>query len=138
MKYLPLRAWFLVTITPVFVAVIIRIVWEVIVDPSVDGLVMSILATLVLLCLFALIFYFTIKPDLKMLKNLPFGVGIALAATGGFISGVIHFVHFVPSPEAEAPLSLVLAILFLFAGASAYFMLLWMIWSFWTSRKNQG
>jgi hypothetical protein len=138
MKYLPQRVWFLVTITPVFVAVIIRIVWEVIVDPSVDGLVMSILASLVLLFLHALIFYFTIKQDLKMLKSLPFWIGVALAATGGFISGVIHFVHFVPSPEAEAPLSLVLAVLFLFAGASAYFMLLWMIWSVWKSRKNQG
>ena len=138
MKYLPLRAWFLVTITPVFVAVITRIVWEVIVDPSVDGLVMSILATVVISCLYALIFYLTIKPDLKMLKSLPFGIGVALAATGGFISGVIHFVHFVPSPEGEAPLSLVLAILFLFAGTSAYFMLLWTIWSVWKSSKKQG
>ena len=137
MKYLPLRVWFLVTITPVFAAVIIRIAWEVIVDPSVDGLVMSILVTLVLLWLYALIFYFTIKPDLKMLKSLPFGIGVALAATGSVIGGVIHFIHFVPSPEGEAPLSVVLAILFLFAGASAYFMLLWTIWSVWKSRKNQ-
>lgn len=137
MKYLPLRIWFLVTITPVFVAVITRIVWEVIVNPSVDGLIMSILVTLVLLCLYALIFYLTIKPDLKMLKSLPFGIGVVLAATGGLIGGVIHFVHFIPSPEAEAPLSVVLAILFLFAGASAYSMLLWMIWFVWKSRKNQ-
>jgi hypothetical protein len=138
MKYLPFRVWFLVTITPVVVAVIIRIVWEVIVDPSVDGLVMSILATLVILCLYALIFYFTLRPDLKMLKSLSFGIGVALAATGGFISGIIHFIHFVPSPEGKAPLSLVLAILFLFAGTSAYFMLLWTIWSVWKSSKKQG
>ena len=137
MKYLPLRVWFLVTITPVFVAVIIRIVWEVTVNPTVDGLVMSILVTLVLLCLYALIFYLILKPNLKMLTSLPVGTGIALMATGGLIGGIIHIIRFIPSPESGLPWSLVIALLYLLAGASAYFMLLWIVWSTWKSRKNQ-
>jgi len=138
MKYLPQRVWFLVTITPVFVAVIIRIVWEVIVNPSASGLAMSISVILGLLGLYALIFYFTLKPNLKMLTGLPVMIGVGIMATGGFIGGIIHVIRFIPSPEVGLPWSLVIAFLYLFAGTSAYFMLLWMIWSVWKSRKNQG
>lgn len=138
MKYLPLRIWFLVTMTPVFAVAVIRLVWEATVNPTAGTLTIVILVILGFLGVYALLVYFTIKPDLKMLKNLPVGIGLAVMATGGFISGVIHFIHFVPSPEAETPLSLTLASLFLFAGTSAYFMLLWIIWSVWKSRKDQG
>ena len=138
MKYLPQRVWFLVTITPVFVAVIIRIVWEVIVNPSASGLAMSISVILGLLGLYALIFYFTLKPNLKMLTSLPVMIGVGIMATGGFIGGIIHVIRFIPSPEVGLPWSLVIAFLYLFAGTSAYFMLLWMIWSVWKSGKNRG
>ena len=137
MKYLPLRIWFLVTITPVFFAMIIRIVWEVMVNPSRDGLVMSALVILGLLGIYALILYLILRPNLKMLKSLPIGIGVAVMATGGLVGGIIHLIRFVPSPEASEPLSIVIAILYLSAGASAYFMLLWIIWSTWKSRKNQ-
>jgi len=68
---------------------------------------------------YALLVYFTIKPDWEKLKSLLVGIGLALMATGGFISGIIHFIHFVLSPQAAALLSLVLVILFAFAGVSA-------------------
>ncbi len=137
MKYLPLRIWFLVTIAPVFVAVIIRVIWEVIVNPSTGGITMSILIILGLLGFYALILYFTLKPNLQKLKSLPAGIGIVVMATGGLIGGIIHLTRFVPSPEVGLPWSLVIVALYLLAGASAYFMLLWIIWSNWKSRKNQ-
>ena len=133
-----IRIWLLAIVTPVFVAVIVRITWELIVNPSVGGLVMSILIILGLLGLYTLVLYFTLKPNLKMLKSLPVGIGVALMATGGLIGGILHLIRFVPSPEAAEPLSIVIAALYLLAGANAYFMLLWIIWSTWKSRKNQG
>jgi hypothetical protein len=137
MKYLTLRIWFLATITPVFAAVTIRIVWEVMVNSSGSGLAMSILVILGLLGFYALIGYFIFKPNWKRLKNLPVGIGIATMATGGLIGGIIHLTRFVPSPEVGLPWSLVIAVLYLLAGASAYFMLLWILWPTWKSRKNQ-
>ena len=138
MKYLPLRIWFLATLTPVFVAIIIRIVWEVMVNPSVSGFAMSILVIIGLLGIYALIVYFTLKPKLEKLKSLPVGIGIAVMATGGIIGGIIHLIRFVPSPEVGLPWSIVIAALYLLAGTSAYFMLLWIIWSIWKRKKNQG
>jgi len=138
MKYLTLRIWFLATITPVFAAVIIRIVWELMVNPSGSGLVMSILVILGLLGLYVLIGYFTFKPNWKMLTSPPVLIGVAIMTTGGLFGGIIHFTRFIPSPEVELPWSLVIAVLYLLAGASAYFMLLWILWPTWKSRKNQG
>jgi len=124
--------------TPVFAVAVIRLAWEATVNPTAGTLTIIILVILGFLGVYALLVYFTIKPDFKKLKSLPVGIGLAVMATGGFISGIIHFIHFVPSPQAEVPLSLVLAILFLFAGVSAYFLILWIIWSVWKSRKNRG
>ena len=138
MKYLPLRIWFLATLTPVFVATIIRIVWEVTVNPSVSGFTMSALVILGLLGLYALIFYVTLKPNLKKLKSLPVGIGVFVMATGGLIGGAIHFVRFIPSPEVGLPWSLVIVCLYLLAAVSAYCMLLWVIWSIWKNRKTRG
>jgi len=137
MKYLPLKTWFLATITPVFVAVIIRIVWEITVNPSTVGLVMLILIMLGLLGLYALIFYFTIKPSLEKLKSLPVGIGVVVMATGGLIGGIIHLTRFIPSPQVGLPWSVVIAALYLLAGTSAYFMLFWIIWLNWKNRKDQ-
>ena len=117
---------------------IMRIIWEVFVNPSTSGLVMSILVILGLLSLYALICYFTLKPNRKLLKSLPIMIGVAVMATGGLIGGIIHVIHFIPSPEVGLPWSLVITLLYFAAGASAYLMLLWIIWSTWKSRKKQG
>jgi len=138
MKWLPLRIWFLVTMTPVFAVAVIRLAWEATVNPTAGTLTIIILVILGFLGVYALLVYFTIKPDFKKLKSLPVGIGLAVMATGGFISSIIHFIHFVPSPEAAVSLSLVLAGLFLFAGTSAYFMILWILWSFWKAGKIRG
>jgi hypothetical protein len=138
MKYLKLRIWFLATLSLVFVAMIIRIIWEFAVNPSTSGLVMSILVILGLVGLYAFISYFTLKPDWKKLTSLPVLSAIVVMATGGVIGGIIHLARFIPSPEVRLPLSLVIAVLCLAAGTSAYIMLLWTLWVAWKSRKNQG
>jgi hypothetical protein len=58
-------------------------------------------------------------------------------ATGGLVGGVIHLARFIPSPQSGLPWSLVIALLYLLAGLSAYSMLLWVIWSTWRGEKRQ-
>lgn len=137
MKLGTLKTWSLVTITPVFAAIIIRIIWELAVNYSTTGLVMSALVIVVILSLCALVFYLVLKPNLKMLTSLPVWIGIAVMATGGMIGGVIHLTRFVPSPQSELPWSLVIASLYLFAALNAYGILLWFVWWLWKKEHRK-
>jgi len=136
LKYLPLKIWLIVVITLAVSAAIIRLAWEIVYGPPAASLVLIILVMLALLGIYILFIYFTIKPDLKKLTSLPVGIVVTVMATAGLIGGIIHFTRYVPSPEATEPLSVVIATLFLLAGSSAYFLLLWIIWSIWKTRKG--
>jgi len=136
MKYLPLKIWLIVAITLALSALIIRLVWEIVYGPPAASLVLIILVIVALLGIYVLFIYFTIKPNLKKLTSLPVGIVVTVMATAGLIGGIIHFIRYVPSPEATEPLSVVIATLFLLAGSSAYFLLLWIIWSIWKTRKG--
>jgi len=126
-----LKLWALVTITPVFMAVIIRIGWELAVNYSTSGLVMSALVVSGIVGLYGLLLYLVLKPDRKRMTSLRVWTGIAVMATGGLIGGIIHLTRFIPSPQSELPWSLVIALLYFFAGLSAYCMLLWFVWWLW-------
>jgi len=123
--------------TPVFAVAVIRMVWEAVVNPFTGTLAIVILTVLFFLGAYALLVYFTIRPDWRKLKSLPVVSGLALLATGGFTGSIIHFIRFVSSPQAAAPLSVVLASLFIFASASGYTLILWIAWSTWKERKNR-
>ncbi len=138
MKHLSLRIWSLVTITAVFAAIIIRIGWELAVNFSTSGLVMSALVILAVLGLYALILYLVLKPNRKMLTNLPVWVSLAVMATGALIGGIIHFTRFLPSPQSELPWSLVIALLYLFAALNAYGILIWFVWWLWKKEHRRG
>ncbi len=131
MKNRPLRIWSLVTITPVFAAVIIRIGWELAVNNSSSGLVMSALVVIGLLGLYTLILYLVLNPKWKLMTSLPVWTGIAVMATAGLVGGIIHLTRFLPSLQSELPWSLVIALLYLFAGLNAYCILAWFAWSLW-------
>ena len=137
MKHRPLRIWSLITITPVFVAIIIRIGWELAVNFSTSGFIMSFLVVAGILGLCALVFYLVLKPSRKMLTSFPLWASIAVMATGGLIGGIIHLTRFVPSPQSELPLSLVIVLLYLFAALNAYFILLWFVWSLWKKEHRK-
>ena len=136
MNRLPLRIWFIASITLALSAVIVRLVWQVTITTSVGSLVVVILLILAILGTCALLFYLTIKPSLKKLKSLPVAILVTVIATGVLIDGIIHFVRFVPSPEAVSPLSVIIATLLLTAGISAYLLALWVIWSVRKTRKD--
>ena len=134
MNYLPLKIWLMVTVALFFSAVIVRLVWEVTDTPSAGSLAIIILLILVTLGIYALLVYLTIKPSVKKLKSLPVSLGVTVIGTAALISGVIHFIRFVPSPEANSPLSLVIASLLLAGGISAYSLVLRVIWPVWKAR----
>lgn len=129
MNYLALRIWFLVSITPALAAVFIRLVWETTFATAVGTWVIVILLMLVMLGIYGLLLYLNIKPSMKKLKSLPFRIGVTVITTAGIISAIIHFIRFVPSPEAAEPLSVVIASLLLMAGISGYLLILRIIWS---------
>ena len=136
MNYLPLRIWCMVTVALFFSAVIVRLVWEVTDTPSPGTLAVIIPLILVTLGMYALLLYLTIKPSVKKLKSLPISLGVIVIGTAALISSIIHFIRFVPSPEAASPISVIIASLLLAGGISAYLLILWVIWPVWKARKH--
>lgn len=128
MNYLALRIWFIVSITPALAAVFIRLVWETTIATAVGTWVIVILLMLVILGIYALLLYLNIKPSMKKLKSLPFRLGVTVITTAAIIGAIIHFIRFVPSPEAAESLSVVIASLLLMAGISGYLLILRVIW----------
>jgi len=128
MNYLPLRIWLIVSVTLALAAVVIRLVWAVSYALSAGYLFVVLAILLVTLGIYALILYLTIKPSLKKLKSLPVRIWVTVIITAALIDSIIHFVRFVPSPEAASPFSVIIASLLLTAAVSAYALVLWVIW----------
>ena len=116
------------SVTLAISAVTVRLAWEVISAPSVGHLAVVILSMLVTLGIYALLLYLAIKPSLKTLKSLPVRIGVTVLVTAAIIDALIHFIRFVPSPEAASPLSVVIATLLIMAGIIAYPLVLWVTW----------
>ena len=129
MNYLRLRIWLIVSITLALSAVMVRLAWEATFTRPVSSMVIIALCILVTLGIYALFLYLTIKPSLRKLRSLPIRISVTAIITAGLISGIIHFIRFVPSPEAASPLSVIIASLLLLAGISAYPLALLVIWS---------
>jgi len=126
MNYLPLKVWFIVALTMALGAVIVRLAWEVIV--AAPSLVVIILVMFTTLSIYALLLYLIIKPSLKKLKSLPVRIWVSVIVTTAIISAIVHYIRFVPSPEAISPLSVIIASLLLAASISIYLLVLWALW----------
>jgi len=126
MNYLPFKIWFIVALTLALGAVIVRLTWEVIV--AAPSLVVITLVMFTTLSIYALLLYLIIKPSLKKLKSLPVKIWVSVIVTAAIISAIVHYIRFVPSPEATSPLSVIIASLLLTAGISMYLLVLWGLW----------
>ena len=136
MKYLPLRIWFLVSSGLALAAVIVRLVWEITYTTSAPSLAIIIMVILVILGVYALFIYLTIRPGLRKLKSRPVMTGGVAVFTFGLGAAIFHFIRFVPSPEASPFLSVVIAVLLLLAAISAYLLLLRVVWAVWKGRGS--
>lgn len=110
--------------------------WEVSNSPPVGTLVIVILLILAIVGIYALFVYLAIKPSLRKLKSLPVKISVTVIVTAAITSGIIHYIRFVPSPEAASPLSVIIATMFLIAGISGYLLALWVIWSIRKVRES--
>jgi len=136
MNHLPLRIWLIVSVTLLTSAVIVILAWAVTYAPSVSYLLVVLAILLVTLGIYTLFLYLTIKPSLKKLKSPPVRIWVTIIITSALIDGIIHFVRFVPSPEAASPISVIIASLLLTGGISAYLLVLWVIWSIRKTRES--
>ena len=128
MNYLPFRVWFIVSLTLALGAVIVRLAWEITFTTAVPSLAIIILVIFAIISIYALLFYLTIKPSLKKLKSLPVAIWVTVMFTAGLIGALIHFVRFIPSPDAASPLSVIIASMLIMSALSAYLLVLWVIW----------
>ena len=136
MDRLYLRLWVIVTITLALSAAMVRLVWELTRPMPTGSLVIIILLIVAILGIYALLLYLTIKPSRRKLKSLPVAISATLILTGAIAGSVIHYIRFVPSPEASSVRSVAMASLLLAAGVSIYFMVLWVVWAFRRKKKD--
>ena len=135
MNYSYLKTGIIASFTLTVIAVVIRAVWQILLIPTLGTTVIFIPLIFTLLGANVLVAYLTVKPSSQKLKRLPVVIGITAVVTAGLVAVVSHFANFIPSPEAAAPLSKIIATLLLLSSLIAYLLLLWFIWSFW---KNRG
>ena len=109
MKSLYLRIWVIVALTLALGAAITRLAWGLAAESQAGSLAIVILLMVAVLGTYALLFYLAIKPSLRKLRSLPVAIMATVIAGGGIIGCIIHFIRFVPSPNATSVLSVLIA-----------------------------
>ncbi len=128
MNHLPPRIWLAVSCTLALSAVIIRLAWEIAVNPRIPTMAVVIPVMLVIAGTNALIIYLLMAPSMKKLKSLPVEIWVIVIFTAGVIGSISHYIRYIPSPEAVSPLSIAIATLLLMAAVSGYMLVLWVFW----------
>ena len=136
LRNLPLRIWAIVPVALLFSAAIVRLAWMIPYSVATVSKVVLVLAMAVTVGGLIFVINLLAKPGSRKLKSQPVRIGITAVATAGLICLTIHTIRFLPSPEAAALFSKVLAILLLAALASAYPLLLRFVWSAWATREK--
>jgi hypothetical protein len=136
MNHLLLRIWLMVSCTLALSAVIVRLAWEIYVNPLLGTLSVVTPVIVVIAGTNALVIYLLIAPSMKKVKSLPIGIWVLAIFTAGVIGSIFHYIRFVPSPEADAPLSIVIATLLLIAVVSGYLAVLWAFWSISIKKRH--
>ena len=126
MNNLSFKVWFIVALTLAFGTAVTRLAWEVIV--SAHSLVVMVSVMFVALNIYVLLLYFVIKPSLKKLKSLSVRIWISVIVTAAIISAIVHYIRFVPSPEATWLLDIVLASMLLAASIIIYLLVFCALW----------
>ena len=128
MKNKLIRFWIILTFTPAIAALVIRLLWAAQTAYALGTWIIIILLIGAVLGLYAAILYFTFNPDLKKLQSPPFKILFSAVLVSLIIVSIIHFYRFVPSPEANMPISVPMAIMILISELSGGTLLLYLIW----------
>ena len=127
----------MVSCTLALSAVIVRLAWEIYVNPLATTLAIVTPVIVVIAGTNALIIYLLIAPSMRKIKSLPVGIWVIGIFTAGVIGSIIHFIRFVHSPEGDAPLSIVIATLLLIAVVSGYLPVLWVFWFIGIKKRHE-
>ena len=125
---LSLRICLIAALTFASSAIVVRLIWTFAGHTMVVSRVIIVLIILATLGVNALVVYLAIKPSLKKLQSLPVAIAATVVFGGALVGAGIHYIRFVPSPGASAPISVVIASLLLAACISGYVFLLWLVW----------
>jgi hypothetical protein len=128
------KIWFFISFTLAVIGIVIRAVWQIVVIPTAGTMLIFIPLIIALLGMDALFAYLTARPD-KM-KSRWFAAGVTVMFTAGLIAGVAHFARFITSENAKHFLSKVIGAFVLSSSLSAYFLILYILWSYRRTRKN--
>ena len=122
------RLWAGITLTFFVAAGVITFARYMRVADSWDGMLMLVFIVLALLLVYGLIIYFLMRPGAAFFRSTFFKSLASAIATAAIAAGFIHYLRFIPSPEASALLSKVVATLLVVGGFSLYFLFLYYIW----------
>ncbi len=121
------KAWCVITLTAAFIAIVIRAIWQIVVIPTPKTMLIFIPLIVALIGVNVLIAYLAARPE--KIKSLVFSIGFTVVLSAGLLAGVTHFYRFIVSPQAEPFLSKVIGWLIVSSSVSAYFILLYVVWS---------
>ncbi len=121
------KAWCIITFTMAVIAIVIRAIWQIVVIPTPKTMLIFVPLIVALIGADALAAYLVVKPE--KIKNLPFSIGLTVALSAGLLAGVTHFYRFIVSTQADPLFSKVIGWLVVTSSVSAYFILVYLIWS---------
>jgi hypothetical protein len=127
------KTWCIITFTLAIIGIVIRAIWQIVVIPTPKTMLIFIPLIVALLLADALLAYLVVKPE--KIKRLPYSIGLTVALSAGLLAGVTHFYRFIVSTQADPFFSKVIGWLVVTSSVSAYFILIYLIWS---SRKAGG
>lgn len=136
MNYPRLKIWSITTLSAAFIGIVIRAIWQIVVIPTPKTMLIFIPLIIALVGVNALVAYLIFRP--ARLRSLPFSIGLTAMLTAGLLAGVTHFVRFIISPQADPFLSKVISYLIVLSSVSAYFILLYIIWSLRRKDRDDG
>ena len=128
MNHLRLKLLFIASITLALGALMLRLGWEVTRAEAMGTMVIVALMMLATLGIYAISLYLVINPKLSKLESPLIQGGFFVIVTAGFIAGIIHYYRFMPSPEASATISKVLATMLLSASFTGYALVVDFMW----------
>lgn len=130
------KPWIIGTFTIAVIGIVIRSIWQIVVITTSGTMVIFIPLILALVGANALLIYIVLKPE--RLTNMLSLTVITLVLTGGLIAGVSHFYNFIISPLADPFWSKVISACVLSSSVSAYFLIIWFLWSLRKKRQRDG
>jgi len=122
------RIWLLASITPMVIMLLIRLGWHGYANRTLYSISYVVLLELAMLIGYGIVFYFLTSTAPKKFQKKFVRISVIVLVNLGMVGGVVHFIRYVPSPEAINSLAIALAALLLVGGLSGYALFVKYMW----------